>query len=96
MRARNNHLFVVFHRVRAAFLAISFFLSSESFAARTLPPFIPPFLPIVAKYREMALSLSGKGPGVSVSSVANLTASVWAWLGSDGVLLKRLMHISIR
>ncbi|SPE26248.1 hypothetical protein SBA5_540005 [Candidatus Sulfotelmatomonas gaucii] len=54
-----------------------------------MPPFIPPLRPIVARYSEIALTPIGDASG---SSVASFTVKAAAALGSDGILLKRLMH----
>jgi len=77
------------HLASAALLAIALRLDLVRAAALALPPFIPPLRPIVAKYCEIALTLSSDGSG---SSVASFTVKAAARFGSDGILLKRLMH----
>jgi hypothetical protein len=85
-----SDLFV--QRASAAFRAIAVLRFAERTAARALPPFLPPFRPIVAKYSEIERLPVGDG---SPPSVASFTVKAAALFGSDGILLKRLMHLSI-
>lgn len=86
-----------FHLASAAFLDISARFLGESFLARAFPPFNPPFLPILARYFEMAERFEDGfiffSWGCSFSSVEILTISAANWFGSFGSFLERLMHI---
>jgi hypothetical protein len=59
----------------------------ESFAARALPPFSPPFLPISARYW-----LIGERSSLEGSPVESRTISAARSIGSLGSFLERIMH----
>jgi hypothetical protein len=73
----------LFHRVRAAFLAIDTRTSEDSFSARERPPISPPMCPRVIAAALFPCS-AGVGSLSSTWPLAISTTSLAAWLKSRG------------
>ncbi len=73
-------LYLVSHRLLAAFLAISFLFDADNFSALALPPFNPPNLPNSTAAGFLPLYLSGS----LISPVDRSTINFANWFVSRG------------
>ena len=81
---------LVSHRARAAMEAASLRFSGVMFAARALPPFLPPLRPIWAMRCDTTdLVNLGSGEGPEEFPVSLFTAMMPAWNSSSGWLRER-------
>jgi hypothetical protein len=83
-------LSLFFHRAAAAFFAISDRFLADSFAARALPPFLPPSLPNATAAGFFSFGLfASTASGSKISSRDSIIENA-ASFGSDLVVLERL------